>query len=292
MEVLNVSVDRLTLVGGIADKRELSLLSVNPFVKGQGRAKFPYDYTFYMQDGSVLQLGSPTGDVRPLRYDFNPNKWEQKSMKDSHLMSILRLMKNVSPTRIDVAIDIVGEDLGRFDWRDMRARKREVHTDGVGRVETIYIGSERSEERLRIYNKKKERQDKGFEYEVNHEHWWRVEAQMRSEAANNYLEINPFKDVLLTRKWLMDKDGEILDHYDVRTKAMLYYLQQFPDAITELAPNSRTKYKQMLAALSPQVSEDSFAQMYEDSKDQVREVVDTFVNCTMTTFVMGDDDGN
>lgn len=291
LEVFNVSVDRLTLVGGVSDRKLLEGLNHNPFVKGQGRAKFPYDYTFYMQDGSLLQLAPVNSDVRPLRYDFNPNKWNKESMKDSHLMSILRLFKNAVPTRIDVAIDIKGQDLGKFEWRDMKSRKREIHQDGVGRLETLYIGSDRSDTRLRIYNKKKERQDKGSEIGKDLDHWWRVEAQMRGTEAEEYLLNNPFSDIAMTKEFSVDEDGLSLNDYDVRTRAMLYYLQQFPKAMEELSPNVRTKYKQMLTAVKDYASEESLSEVYENNKDLIRDQVNTFLNCTDINFSMNNPEG-
>jgi hypothetical protein len=285
LEILDVSVDRLTFVGGVRDRRELDGLRFNPFVRGQGRAKFPYDYSWYMEDGSILQLAQPNSDVRPMRYEFNPNRWNRASMKDMHVMSILRLMKNVVPTRIDVAIDVVGDDLGRYEWRDMKSRSRQLFQDGVGRLETLYIGAASSDSRLRIYNKKKEREAKGSEIGQAHEHWWRVEAQLRGEEAERFMEINPFSEIAVTRDYDIEADGKFSD-YDIRTRAMLFYLEQFPKAITELAPNSRSKYKQLLAATKKQHSETSFMGIYEDSKEKVREIVDEFRNCTFTSFRM------
>lgn len=286
MKILNVSCDKLTFVGGISDRRLLDELRFNVFVKGQGRAKFPYDYTWYMQDGSVLQLASPTGDVRPLRYEFNPNHWKENDHKehafglnhnqDYHVMSVLRCFKNVEITRNDVAIDVLGVDLGKYNWVDMKSRKREIHLDGVGNIETNYIGSARSDTRFRIYNKTKERQDKGSI--ARYADWWRVEVQLRGEDAQNYLTVNPFKEIMCLKKNSFNTDGEI---YDLKTKAMLFYLSNFPEKINEISsPNARTKYRQLLAATSEQISETSFAEIYENNLEKVRETVDMFKNLT------------
>lgn len=280
VEILNVSCDKLTFVGGISDRRLLDELRFNIFVKGQGRAKFPYDYTWYMQDGSVLQLAPPNGDVRPLRYEFNPKYWDNEHTKDFHVMSVLRCMKNVEVTRNDIAIDVKGVDLGKYNWIDTKARKREVHYDGVGNVETNYIGSSRADTRFRIYNKSKERRDK--DAFVKHENWWRVEVQLRGGDAQNYLTVNPFKDILCVKKETLSADGEL---YDLKTRAMLHYLSCFPEKINEIPSNStKTKYRQLLAATSEQLSETSFSEVYENNIDKVRETVETFKNLTMMNW--------
>lgn len=278
MEVVNVSVDNLTLVGGISDKSLLDELKVNPFVKWQSRAAYPYDYQWVMQDGSILQMAMKNNDIRPLRYEFNPNHWDSEYKRDGNIMSILRMMKNPSITRNDIAIDVIGEDLGKYNWVDMKSRKRILHEDGVRNLETLYIGSSRSDSRLRIYNKSKERLDKGVD--PPHKIWWRVEAQLRGEDASGYLDINPFSDVACLKKTIVGASGE----YDLQTEAMIYYLSQFPEKINELGKNSRTKYKQLLAATSEQVSEDSFSQIYEDSKSAIREIIETFLNLTVRTL--------
>jgi hypothetical protein len=286
VKILNVSCDKLTFVGGISDKRLLNDLQFNPFVKGQSRAKFPYDYTWYMQDGSVLQLASPTGDVRPLRYEFNPNHWKENDHKlhangqqmnnDYHIMSVLRCIKNVELTRNDIAIDVQGPNLGKYTWVDMKARKGRTHHDGQGNIETRYIGSERSTTMFRIYNKTIERKDKGSI--ARYADWWRVEVQLRGEDAKNYLTVNPFKEIMCIKKNGVGASGEL---YDLKTKAMLHYLSCFPEAINEIPSNStKTKYRQLLAATSEQISETSFSQIYEDNLDKIRETVDTFKNLT------------
>lgn len=90
------------------------------------------------------------------------------------------------PTRIDCALDWYGEgnptDLKK-QWdidglitrsKDVTVVKREVKGQGV-QGETVYIGNETSNRRLRVYNK---RLQIGTEYP-----WIRIEATMRDEAA-------------------------------------------------------------------------------------------------------------
>lgn len=272
--------DRLTLVGHIADKGMLNTLEKNPFVKGMGRAKFPYDYTWYMMDGSVLQLASQSSDVRPLRYDFNPKNWKSKYQLDRHIMSILRLMSNVAITRLDIAMDIVGEDLGKHTWIDTQSRSRELHVDGTGKLETMYIGSPRSDERHRIYNKKKEREVMKDEAVVGIDHWWRVEVQLRAERAENFMEENPYKQVYCVNGSM--KNVIVNVPYDVSTKAMLYYLSDFPDELTKLAQNTRLKYRNLIGALSEHVApgESSFADVYENAKESIFDELRTWTECT------------
>ena len=280
MELRSVSVDRLTFVGGITDKQLLQTLDHNPFVKGMGRAKYPYDYTWYMMDGSVLQLAAQGTEVRPLRYDFNPKNWKSEYAKDRHIMSILRLMKDVSSTRLDIAMDIIGEDLGKHTWIDSQSRARELHVDGVGNLETLYIGGAKSNERFRIYNKKKEREVRK-EMQIDLDHWWRVEVQLRSEKAENWFSENPYRQVYCVNGSM--RDVILTTPYDISTKAMLFYLSSFPEELPKLAQNTRLKYKNLIGAFSEHMAppgESSFFDVYEKAKPTILDEIMEWRNCT------------
>lgn len=93
-------------------------------------------------------------------------------------------------SRVDIACD---DNTDRLDlyrlWRYYKADKwtsRASYFDFTqGSREIIYIGSPQSDIRLRIYNKKLER---GFkEEDLNGEHWYRAEFQLRDDKATEFI---------------------------------------------------------------------------------------------------------
>lgn len=295
MEVLKVSVDKLTFLGGIASEiavRDLNLhpmiaqLGQSPFVKYQSRAEQPYKYSWHMQDGSILQMAEHAAKVPPLRYEFNPNHWDGSYFMDKDLMMVLRWIKNPRITRLDVAIDIIGEDLSQYDVIDLRSRKQGEWRDRSGKRETLYIGSPRAPDRLRIYNKAKEREEKDLKAE--HEVWWRVEAQLRGDDAENYKKTNPFRDLKFTRT--MTKSNIDGMEYDIQTKAMIYYFSNFPDEINKLNKNYRSKWRQMVAATSEETLTQTFYEIYEDNLHIVESTVRDYLHLTTKTLFMDGDE--
>lgn len=162
-----VSIDNLTFIG--YDRGDLGeYLSDNIYVKGSGFSKsYEFDRTVFFIDGSFMELDSREKKVR---LEFNPNKASMKEIK-----LILGRLKYPRLTRMDIAIDYFSKDLAQYEWIDTgkKGKKKTTITSATGKLETLYIGSQKADTRYRIYNKKLERKEVA-EQEVKHEHWWRV----------------------------------------------------------------------------------------------------------------------
>ena len=232
---MRVSVDRLTVCGGIYGDLE-GYLEDSLFVERSFFANYPYRKTIKFIDGSVLQIGEidavRSGKIKPLRYDFNPNN----SAYEKEQIKILRLMKDVHATRIDVAFDVRGVDMARWLWVDRLSRPYSVYYSGNGLVETWYVGGKDSETRIRIYDKAKEQK-------IKNETWWRVEVQMRGKVVERFLkyslEYNPFEDVTP----VINGDFKELD---IKQRAMVNYLIDNPAGFDELSGNTRSEYKKLI----------------------------------------------
>lgn len=117
------------------------------------------------------------------RVEFNPNYINVNRV--SALLSHIFGAKHWELTRVDIAWDLIDEyDLTGY-LIDKTRVKRNVIQSSVGRLQTIYLGSPRSEKQVRIYDKFQERCDAG-DTPVGIKTWWRVEAQMRSSVAKNW----------------------------------------------------------------------------------------------------------
>lgn len=133
-----------------------------------------------------------------MRIEFNPNKvkWEPLF----HLLWFIGeiAVKSSKVTRIDTAIDYL-TDLDANMFYDKYKRKCNYHYGKGNGLETVYLGSNKSDVKFRIYNKAVE-QKENSNVDVYHS-WWRVEAQdQRGYDFFGWVE-NPFKTLRYYRKY-------------------------------------------------------------------------------------------
>lgn len=237
---MEISIDRLTICGNLFGNMELFYANCSE-IERRGFAKYPYRDSIHFMDGSVLQIGEidavRNGKIKQLRYDFNPNR---KKFEKLH-MAVIGLMKDSHLTRVDVAFDIFDMDMSYWKWIDSKGRPYRVYYSGGGEVETWYVGGKDSDIVLRIYNKAKEQK-------VHNKVWWRVEVQLRGETAKNMnlLEgqaLNPFEHVTPVL------DGSFPE-LDVKRRAMVNYLIQFPSGFSELGSKAKSEYRKLLRLIA------------------------------------------
>lgn len=115
-------------------------------------------------------------DRRNMRVEFNPNKLSHDEMFWLK-RNIINLMEDDGFTRLDLAFDFE-DDLSDYYAMSDKALKKTVLYGVNGMPETKYFGVRDSERFIRIYNKKKERKDNA-DVEVESEHLWRVEIELK-----------------------------------------------------------------------------------------------------------------
>jgi hypothetical protein len=169
---------------------------------------------------------------KPMRVEFNPNKYRSTGGSEKHLLTIIKTMTDIHLSRKDIAIDVFDCDLNDYNILDGRGRKIIEYKDSNRRLETLYFGSRESEEQLRIYDKAKEQKTEDGRL------WWRIEGQMRGDSAKE-MYTNPFRKVRIVKK----SDYKNLP---IKDRALLLLLQADPDSMKELSKNTRTKFKRML----------------------------------------------
>lgn len=266
-----VSIDNLTFIG-YPTQNTLKLLEHSPIVEKMWvTPNQRYHYNFTLYNGGFLQIKhegnwqvsgkaiklkygyfiKPNGNKvkfviglqeskekskaegKPVRLEFNPNKYRKTGGAEKHLLQLISTMNDIHLSRRDVALDIFDQDLNDYNILDERGRKIIEYKDSNRRLETMYLGSKQSEEQLRIYDKALEQGCKDKDKK-----WWRIEGQMRGDSAREF-GLNPFRKVRIVRK----SDYKNLP---LKERAILLLLQADPDSIKELSKNSRTKYKKML----------------------------------------------
>lgn len=229
----NISFDNITFIGKLEmhSGEVLQWIDKTFIEKTWLNYQSRFHYNAILVGGGFLQWSHETEKEKKIRFEFNPNKIIGKLEK--YYMQVLRCMTEVHLTRKDIAVDIYDCDLSEgWYFLDTASRKRIEYWSGSGKLETLYFGAPSSDERIRIYNKALEQGE--------NKTWWRIEAQLRGEKSN-LKGFNPFPTIRIVKKG----GYEI---YDVRTRAMLYYLENNPNAMGELSQNAKKKYKDLLKA--------------------------------------------
>lgn len=269
---MDLSIDRLTVVGDIFGDLE-GFYRRCEAIEYDGLAKYPYRYSVHFLDGSVMQVAEKelvtSGHMKELRYDFNPNRKEYNRLHNE----VLGLMKNSHSTRVDMAFDIYGVDMSSWRWIDTLGRPFNVWYSGAGEVETWYIGGKSSDPKIRVYNKAKEQK-------LKDKIWWRVEVQMRRETCkviekfNGEVIYNPFKDIYP----VVDDDFK---HLDIKTRAIVKYLIQYPEGFSELSKASRSKYRKILVEEAKKSKKTiDFAEEWEKKYSLLRSELKSWLDLT------------
>lgn len=260
--VLEVSLDRLTIVGDVKDKGALAeYVSADPVVLTPSRSKV-YRYAFNLV-GEVGRIEfEPYYRDRPfLRFEFNP-KHDDERIRIERL-KVLQLFRNPRFTRTDVAID-TSMDVSRLNLVDEKFRSRNVRLDRWSRPETVYLGARTSDSMIRIYNKKAEMEREGRE--CPHSVMWRFEAELKREKANLLVDasqgdFNPFEGIKVV--------GTIQAGLDVEERIVLERLYQEPQLLSEMSPYKRRKYRKLMEQASTVEFEP--AKVFERKRAELRE---------------------
>lgn len=269
---LNLTVDRLTIVGNKIDYKLQKIIAGSLLVNGRYRAQYPYDWRFELVGGGILEIGS-LKNQSDIRLDFNPNNVKTEEHKNM-IKELISTMKNVRITRVDPALDLKDIDINDYAIIDSLSRKYNTWHSGTGRLETYYIGAPNSDLRIRIYDKALEQGEKGD--------WWRIESQLRREYAENYSLFNPFEHVTLVRK-----DVNLSHIKNFKEKVFIKHLLENPDDIYNLSKNSRTKYKKILHDLARSDSTKiDFSDVYESYKNIIDKVIKDYTEISTPNNVI------
>ena len=159
--ITNVSIDRLTIIGSIIDTKAFQINVINDY--NITEKLLPYSpNTGYNQSLKLVQgLGHIDIDNREnkVRYEYNPNTVAPN--QKFYVELIVNQLKNISFSRVDIAIDFNLNGFNDFDFQCTR-KVKESHFLGVTKkIETKYFGTRSSDMIYRLYDKTIERQEKG-----------------------------------------------------------------------------------------------------------------------------------
>ncbi|MFU0776619.1 replication initiation factor domain-containing protein, partial [Staphylococcus pasteuri] len=173
--------DAMTIVGNLnKDNAKLlsKFMSVEPQIRlwdilqTKFKAKALQEKVYIEYD----QVKAASWDRRNMRVEFNPNKLTQDEMLWLK-RNIIRYMEDIGFTRLDLAFDFE-DDLSDYYAMSDKTVKKFVYHGRNGVPETKYFGVRSSDRFIRIYNKKQERKDNA-DIEIDSEHLWRVEIELK-----------------------------------------------------------------------------------------------------------------
>jgi len=193
MPTNQVSIDRITVSGELkAEYRELQ------------RVMNALGSSWELSDGVFRLIREyPNGDTENVAYyaenafqagswrlDFNPNKLSDEEKLE--MKRAIDLLTDVHFTRLDLAFDVFNNELGmkyRIYRPNVSQREYGVYTaQWTKAVETIYYGSNSSEQQIRQYNKLVEQTKKNMPLPDGVEHWMRLELQLRGRKPTEWVE--------------------------------------------------------------------------------------------------------
>jgi len=228
---VHLSLDKLTVVGDFINTQEsISILQGCTDVLHETMSKYPYRWNLKTVSGTVIQIAEDKAPVPQVRVEFNPNNQIQ-TLTGQVACS---LMKYKRPTRIDYALDYP-VDLSSWMFATTNSRSTTAYYSQSGKLETLYLGSQHSVDKYRIYNK-------ALELGTD-ETLWRIEQELRFKPDDDWQFTIPFSDlyVVLPYSCLPVEDLMILDG-----------LKRNPEYWGHLSRRHREKYRKLLKSASMQ----------------------------------------
>lgn len=218
-----------------------------------------------------IQVNRIYSEHRDFRLDFNPSKLNEK--ETLWLLNILKRVKEKRVTRADMAVNF-HHDLTTYKMTDGRQRSSVEFKDRYGNIETLYRGSRNSDNYLKIYNKKKERESKYRE--VEHD-WWRVEETIKDAKGNQWKTYEWFKGIKLTNG--VPTFGEGVKPMD---KGNALAVMNNLMSLDEHSKNYRTKLKKIIESaiytqelnLGEEIKKAPYKQMLDDALQGLQSFLD------------------
>ena len=255
MPTNQVSIDRITVSGKLkAEYRELQ------------RVMNALGSSWELSDGVFRLIREyPNGDTENIAYyaenafqagswrlDFNPNKLTDEEKLE--MKRAIDLLTDVHFTRLDLAFDVFNNELGmkyRIYRPNVSQREYGVYTaQWTKAVETIYYGSNSSEQQIRQYNKLVEQTKKKMPLPDGVEHWMRLELQLRGRKPAEW--VDRAKDML---------DDFRLQNYDrIQNKNDKMALFALENGLLDWSDFSDKNKKARLRKLQKEQYDDTLAQ--------------------------------
>jgi len=234
------------------------------------KGKFLDDLVYFEYD----RLKAKTYNTRNFRMEFNPNNLNQEQIEWLQ-HNVIPMLSDVGITRLDLAFD-VDFKLSDYEFISMgnaREKSSVEFRNSSNELETKYIGKRESDKMIRFYNKKVEQIKKGNKVDLPH--WWRLEFELKRET------VDEFADVFET---LQIKKPDLTEIENIKDRALLYYLRDYPEAWNELANSTKSKYRKMLREIKNKNMTPLFKKELKKKKAELLEQLDSWFKHQFKVF--------
>ncbi|KOA17332.1 replication initiation factor domain-containing protein, partial [Acinetobacter baumannii] len=201
-------------------------------------------------------------DRRNMRVEFNPNKLSNDEMFWLK-QNVVNYMEDIGFTRLDLAFDFES-DLNDYYALSDKAVKKTIFYGRNGKPETKYFGVRDSDRFIRIYNKKQERKDNA-DIEINSEHLWRVEIELKRNMVDYWDDC--FNDLHILKPNL-----KVIEN--MQERAMLYLLIHEEDEWGNLERRTKNKYRKILKDTSQIDLTDLMKNTLRENKKQLQKQIE------------------
>lgn len=242
-ENIDVSFDRITVVGGFIQDREYwvkekleSLVSFDLRDVGYDRFKcHGLENRVFVEYNRKQAQAMGRSEVR---VEFNPNELNTEEKQIIQYV-FLDNMRDKHFSRIDVAFDIP-IDLQDYLAVSDKSVKKTFFYGRDDKPETKYFGVRDSERYIRIYNKKKQLSEVK-EKEIEDKHLWRIEFELKRSMTTKWDKC--FDDLhIIQPAWqTIEKDN---------TRAMVYMLMNEQGEWGKLERRTKYRYKKLMKEIS------------------------------------------
>lgn len=249
LNIVDGYIDKITIVGTMKRNKMHPHLLKFLFDSLESRIVGPYivDKPLYDRQAHIttkdsqalVQMNSRRQDTSDFRIEFNPAKCDEEDMK--FIFHLLSMVEDKACTRIDFCINF-HQDIMHYRLIDGRRRKEREFKGAGGKTETIYRGSEQSDDYIKMYNKKLEQKEVKYR-DIEHD-WCRIEQTITGNKAKGYMEWEWFKGVkLLTGEPVFPEDISPID------ELVIEGILARPEKMDKLKPTHKKKIKKLMQEL-------------------------------------------
>ena len=261
------SFDAMTIVGNLNTdnaKKLSKFMSIEPQIRlldilqTKFKAKALQEKVYIEYD----KVKADSWDRRNMRVEFNPNKLTQDEMLWLR-QNVIWHMEDIGFTRLDLAFDFE-YDLNNYYVMSDKALKKTVFYGTNGMPETKYFGVRDSDRFFRIYNKKKERKDNA-DIEINSEHLWRVEIELKRAMVDYWNDC--FNDL-----HILQPDYSTINKTSERHTVMALLFDE--SEWGKLNRNTKYKFKKIFKEISPIDLTDLMKLTLKENRKQLQKQID------------------
>jgi hypothetical protein len=259
--------DAMTIVGNLnkdTAKQLSKFMSIEPQIRlwdilqTKFKAKALEEKIYIEYD----KVKADSWDRRNMRVEFNPNKLSNDEMFWLK-QNVVNYMEDIGFTRLDLAFDFES-DLNDYYALSDKAVKKTIFYGRNGKPETKYFGVRDSDRFIRIYNKKQERKDNA-DIEINSEHLWRVEIELKRNMVDYWDDC--FNDLHILKPNL-----KVIEN--MQERAMLYLLIHEEDEWGNLERRTKNKYRKILKDTSQIDLTDLMKNTLRENKKQLQKQIE------------------